>query len=360
MRRIFLFFPLLILALTACTSPAPLVGVDSSTPILITDALGRQVSLPAAPQRIVITGKALVMITDAVYAFPEAPSRIVGLGNAGQGTSNFIALIDPDYPRKAVLENNAGAEQIAALQPDLVLLKSYLAESVGAPIETLGIPVIYVDFETPDQYSRDLAILGQVFQNEARAAELVAYYQSQVDAVQQAVQDVIEKPRVLLLYYSDKDGSVAFNVPPLAWMQTQMVQMAGGEIAWANANLSNGWTQVILEQIAAWDADEIFIISYNTSASDVVAGLATDPNWQALRAVQSGRLHAFPADLYSWDQPDTRWSLGLTWLAGRLHPQLFPDLDMLAEARSFYQILYGLDQDFFEQYILPTFKGDLP
>ena len=98
MRRIFLFFPLLILAITACTSPGSLGGVDSPTSILITDALGRQVSLPAAPQRIVITGKALVMIADAVYAFPEAPARIVGLGNAGQGTSNFIALIDPHYP----------------------------------------------------------------------------------------------------------------------------------------------------------------------------------------------------------------------------------------------------------------------
>ena len=361
MKKYILYLSALILLLTACTLQTPQPGgTEAPTPITITDALGRQVSLPAAPQRIVITGKALVMIADAVYTFPEAPERIIGIGNAGQGSSNFIALIDPNYAQKAVLENNAGAEQIAALQPDLVLLKSYLAESVGAPIEAIGIPVIYVDFETPEQYTRDLAILGQVFQNESRAAEISAYYQARVAHIQQVTDAAGSRPRVLMLYYSDKDGSVAFNVPPLSWMQTQMVELAGGEPVWADANPSNGWTQVTLEQIAAWDAEQIYVISYTANPSEVVAGLQNDPNWQALQAVQGNQLYAFPADLYSWDQPDTRWILGLTWLAGRLHPELFPKLDIVAETQTFYQTLYGLDMSFFEQNILPTFKGDLP
>jgi iron complex transport system substrate-binding protein len=109
------------------------------------------------------------MIADATYLFPEASERIVGLGNASQGTSNFVSMIDPAYASKTILANDAGAEQIAALQPDLVILKSYLQATVGAPIEALGIPVVYVDFETPDQYTRDIAILGQIFQDEARA-----------------------------------------------------------------------------------------------------------------------------------------------------------------------------------------------
>jgi iron complex transport system substrate-binding protein len=368
MKRFALFASALVLFLAACAPqtslPPTAISFPALTeppnPVVITDALGRVVTLTAAPRRIIITGKALVMIADAVYTFPEAPARIIGLGNAGQGTSNFISLIDPDYTQKATLDNNAGAEQIAALHPDLVILKSYLVDTVGQPIEALNIPVIYVDFETFEQYSRDLAILGKVFQNEARAAELSAYYQSKAEQIQRAVSSVKTKPRVLMLYYSAKDGNVAFNVPPITWMQTQMVQMAGGEPVWADANLSKGWTQVTLEQIAAWDADQVLIIAYNENPSDVVAGLKADPNWQALRAVKGGQIYAFPTDLYSWDQPDTRWILGLTWLAGRLHPDQFPELDITAEAQNFYQILYGLDAAFFEQNIRPTFKGDLP
>jgi iron complex transport system substrate-binding protein len=299
------------------------------------------------------------MITDTAYLFPEAAERIVGLGNAGQGTSNFISLIDPNYAQKATLASDAGAEQIAALHPDLVILKSYLAETVGAPIEAIGIPVIYVDFETPEQYARDLAILGKVFSNESRATDVASFYQNRMDNILQTV-SAAPKPRVLLLYYNDKDGNVAFNVPPMSWMQTKMVQMAGGDPVWADANPGNGWAQVTLEQIAAWDADQVFIVAYSNNSSDVVASLKADPNWQALRAVQDGHIYAFPADLYSWDQPDPRWILGLTWLAARLHPELFPGLDITAEARTFYQTLYGLDAAFFEQNIRPTFKGDLP
>jgi iron complex transport system substrate-binding protein len=91
-----------------------------------------------------------------------------------------------------------------------------------------------------------------------------------------------------------------------------------------------------------------------------VDGLKADPNWQAIRAVKDNQIYAFPGDLYSWDQPDPRWILGLTWLAGKIHPDLFPTLDMTAEVQSFYQSLYGLDEAFVEQNIIPTFKGVQP
>jgi iron complex transport system substrate-binding protein len=299
------------------------------------------------------------MLVDAAYIFPEASERIVGMGDAGQGTSNFIALIDPDIESKAILAE-AGAEQIAALKPDLVILKSYLAETVGKPIEEIGIQVVYVDFESPEQYDRDLSIFGLVFQNPVRAAEAAAYYQDKVDQIQQAIGENTAVPRVLMLYYSNNDGNVAFNVPPAGWIQTRMVELGGGDPIWKEANLGGSWAQVSLEQIAAWDADQIFIIAYRQNSTDVVAALEADPTWQALRATQTGQLYAFPGDLYSWDQPDTRWILGLTWLAGKMHPERFPALDMTDEAQSFYQTLYGLDENFFETNIRPTFMGDLP
>jgi len=365
MRHLSLFMIAIILILTACTPQVtPLLTTapvtDIPAPIVITDALGRIVTLPVAPQRIVITGKGLFMIADAVYLFPEAADRIVALGNASQGGSNFISMIDPIYAQKVILDDNAGAEQIAALQPDLVILKSYLAETVGQPIQAIGIPIVYVDFETPEQYTRDISVLGQIFQNEARAREVTAFYNSKVEQIQKVVSNVESKPRTLLLYYNDKDGIVAFNVPPYKWMQTTMVEMAGGDPVWAGAVLGNGWTQVTFEQIAAWNADQVFIVAYNKDPSVVVSSLKADPNWRALRAVQDGNIYPFPADLYSWDQPDTRWILGLTWLAGHLHPDLYPNLDIIAEAQAFYQSLYGLDAAFFKQNILPQLKENLP
>lgn len=336
---------------------------QSSTPpsgIQITDALGRQVTLSKPPQRIVITGKALFMLLDAAYIFPQAPERIIGYGSASQGSSNFIKLIDPQYDQKAVLKSDAGAEQVAALQPDLVLMKSYLAEKLGKPIEALNIPVIYIDFETPEQYTRDLKVLGTIFQDQARAQGVIDFYQQRLDEVEKRAQNVSVKPKVLMLYYDDREGTAAFSVPPMSWMQTRLVELAGGEPLWSSANPGQGWAKVSLEQIAAWDADNIFIISYFKNPSEVVAMLKKDAQWQALRAVREGKLYAFAGDVYSWDQPDVRWILGLSWVAQKLHPDLFSDWDIIQQASEFYQRLYGLDQTFFEQNIQPKFQGDVP
>lgn len=371
MKRLILLLLSLTLFLAACVSlpiatpaaeapaAAPAADVAADTAVTIVDALGRAVKLAAAPQRIVITGRALFMITDAAYLFPGAMTKIAGFGDTGQGGGNFIQLIDPNYDAKRTVEKDAGAEQIAALNPDLVILKSYLAESVGAPIEALGIPVVYIDFETPEQYARDLAILGKVFGDEARAAEVATFYQSKMAEIAAAVKDA-PKPRTLILSYNDKDGNVAFNVPPLNWIQTQMVELAGGAAIWGDANPAKGWTQVTLEQIAAWDADQIFVIAYAKPAPEVVDSLKADPNWQGIRAVKENQIYAFAGDIFSWDQPDPRWILGLTWLAGKLHPDLFPTPDMTAEVQTFYQTLYGLDEAFVQETIVPTFKGVLP
>ncbi|MCS6908455.1 MAG: ABC transporter substrate-binding protein [Anaerolineales bacterium] len=330
-----------------------------STAFTVQDALGREVRFAAPPRRIVIAGRALFMLANAAYIFPGAGERIVALGQTGQGSGNFLALYEPQYQQKATLTGDAGAEQIAAYQPDLVLLKSYLAENLGKPIETLGIPVVYLDLETPEQYWRDLTTLGQIFGQSERAAQIVAYYQRKVERVQQTVQGVA-KPRVLILQYSEKDGKVAFNVPPQSWMQTLMTEIAGGEPLWKQIELGKGWTQVSFEQIAAWDADKIFVISYFRNVSEVVAQLKQDAQWEALRAVREGNLYGFAGDLYSWDQPDVRWILGLSWLAARMHPELFPDYDAVQEVKEFYQTLYGLDETFVNEKIIPSFTGDLP
>ncbi|HNR47584.1 MAG TPA: ABC transporter substrate-binding protein [Anaerolineaceae bacterium] len=353
-KYITLLMLVFVLALSACTPmPAP-----ANASITIVDARGRTVTLPAAPQRIVIAGRASALLADAVYLFPEAEDRVVAFSTTSQGTGDFISVLDPNFADKAAFGTDVGPEQVVAFTPDLVIMKSYMAEKLGTPLEALGIPVIYLDLETPEQYTRDLNILGQVFQNEARAAELTTYYADVVQRVNTGLAQSQPRPRVLLIYYTNRDGEIAFNVPPVGWLQTTLVQLAGGEPIWQDIELGSGWTKITLEQIAAWDADQIYLVAYTVNAADVVSQLEQDPAWQELRAVKAGQLHPFPVDYLSWDQPDPRWALGLLWLADTIQPGVLP-VDMLAETQTFYQKLYGLDQAAFEQLIAPVLPENL-
>ena len=349
-------------ALTACHSTEDTSPTETtSAEVTIVDARGRTVTFAQPPQRIVIAGRANFMLNDAVYLFPAAPARVVALTRATQHSEIFTSLLDVDYEQKARFTADAGADEIASVQPDVVLLKSFMAESLGAALEQLDIPMVYLDLENPEQYERDLANLGLLFGNPERAATVINFYQTRLERVSTALEGLVEeeKPRVLLLQYVGKGGEVAFKVPPATWIQTQMTELAGGVPIWEEAAPGGGWTVVNLEQIAAWDADQIFIISYFNDVDEVVAQLQADPQWEEFRAVQAGQLYAFPKDFYSWDQPDVRWVLGLTWLAGKIHPARLESVDMLEEVEQFYGNLYNLDAAEVEEKIIPILQGDV-
>jgi len=287
---------------------------------------------------------------------------VIALENRNQSAFSFLPVIDPGLDEKDIFEKNVGPEQIAAVQPEVVIMKSFMAEQLGEPLEQLNLPVVYLDLETPEAFYLDLDVLGQVFGNPDRAEELIEYYQSRVSKVEGLVDGVSEdqKPNVLVIEYSVDGGEVAFSVPPISWLQTKLVEIAGGYPVWKSLEVGGGWVVVNIEQIAAWDPDIIFLIDYSGNATEVVQSLAANPIFSNFRAVKEDRIFAFPYDFYSWDQPDTRWILGLQWLATKIHPDLTGDIDILAEVTTFYQDLYGMDQEIIDTKVLPILTGDLP
>jgi iron complex transport system substrate-binding protein len=327
----------------------------------VTDGLGRRVEIPSHPTRIVTAGRAVLMIADALYMFESGPERIVGIGRIDQGRGNFLPAIDLRYDRKTVLERDVGPEQVVALTPDLVVLKSFMKESLGDGIKRLGIPVIYVDLETPEQYQRDLTLLGDVLGEESRAAALARYYSDATAAVAGAVSSLsdADRPHSLFIYATVTGGDVAFDIPPAGWIQTQMVELAGGAPVWSDQNPGGGWLTIGFEQIAAWDPEKIFLVAYRDDASAIRDALLKQPAWQELSAVEQGEFHVFPSDFYSWDQPDARWALGLQWLATRMHPSRFDGLDLRQIVYRFFGFAYGMSNEQVDDIIFSRLTGDL-
>ena len=339
--------------------PAATVVMDVPPAAILTDGLGREIVLGKLPERVVIAGRAAQLILHAAFFFDEADAHVVAMEQRTQRGVSMMPLVDSAYADTIQLERDASAEAIAAANPDVVLLKSYLAESLGAPVETLGLATIYLDLETPEQFFHDVRVLGAILGNPERAEEVLAFYQERLDLVSRAVATIPadERPRVLLLQYTDRGGEVAVNVPPAEWLQTVLVELAGGEPVWLDA-AGSSWTVIGLEQIAAWDPDYVFVIYYGGDPTPAAEALRGDSGWAALRAVRKGHLLGFPGDFVSWDQPDPRWILGLEWLANRLLPEDSFSFNAQAEMQAFYEELYGLDQTAFKNDVLPLLNGD--
>lgn len=346
------------ITLSACTTPPTPTASQSDEPIVVEDALGRTVTFQSAPQRIVIAGKANFMLNDAVYLFPQARERVVGLTRAKQN-QGFLDLIEPNAEEKLLFTVESSAEEIAAAQPDLVILKSFMEKQIGSTLESLDFPVVYLDLETPAQYRRDIAVLGRIFQDEARAEEVIGFYDERLARIRTRLsENEVTQPDALVLQHDSRGEDVAFKVPPPSWIQTWMLEFAGAAPVWTS-EAAGGWTIVNLEQIAAWNPAHVFVIDYFANVEETVQAVSSAPLWQPLTATQEGNVHAVPKDYYSWDQPDTRWILGVTWMAKQLHPEVFADIEMTDEVREFYGTLYGLDADTINSTVLPLTQGDL-
>jgi iron complex transport system substrate-binding protein len=319
--------------------------------------------LKQLPKRLVLAGRGPYMGLHLLYMFPTAWDKLVGLEKKGTTADDFLPFVDPNWKQKIVMESGPNAEQIAALKPDLVLMKGVIPDALSKALGQVNIPTLYVNLETPDAFYQDVTNVGTALGEESRAQEIIAYYKDSIARIQQPLAGLsdADKPRVLLLEYTDQGGSVAVKVPAKGWMQTLEVQTAGGNPVWLDAALgTDGWTVTNLEQIALWNPDKIFlVITYTLNPYEVVDTLKADPIWTQLKAVKNNELYGFPQDWYGWDSPEPRWILGMKWLATRMYPDKFADMDMNAEIYQFFSFLYGMDKTAIDKSIMPKVRMDV-
>ncbi len=313
-----------------------------------------------AQQRIVLGGKAANMLADAVYLFPGVGSRIVAYASGDQGLGLFLSAIDPTFKSKTSFDKSAGAETFAAFKPDLVILKSMMKGQLQAPLTAMSIRQLYLNLETPEQYYEDIGALGKVLGEEKRAADVVSWFADhETKIVARTLKlSAAQKPNVLLMQLSSSGESV-WQVPPDSWMQTIMTERAGGKAVWKGANPGSGWATVSVEQIAAWNPDIVCVIDYRGDSSAAAQAFKKDSRLSSLKAIKTNAVFGFPQDFYSWDQPDTRWILGLTWLAKTAQPSLFKDISVAATTEEFFKYMYGFDDAKYRSLILSRLHGDV-
>ncbi|MGQ9788870.1 MAG: ABC transporter substrate-binding protein [Candidatus Hadarchaeaceae archaeon] len=330
----------------------PLTGAVS-----VVDALGRTVQVKLPVNRVIITGKSAFPIISVAYMFPSAINVLYGLDQRTASVPLFRA-VDPSIADKTISDNlGAGSEapnveELAKFNPDLVIFKTAVKLQVAESLEALGISVVYVDLENIDSYLRDINLMGKLFGEESRAKNIAGYYEKKYHYVLSNTASLTpsERPRCLFIFYSTKGGTTSFNAPGPGWLQTSMIEIAGG-YPLSKELSSSGWNTVSFEQIARWDPEIIFVVTYSEQPTpmSVKENILRDPLWAKLTAVKEGKVYAVPDDSHliaigSWDVPNSRWILGLLWMAKKIQPSLFNDLDLLAEVRQFYMNIYGLDE----------------
>ncbi len=271
----------------------------------ITDQLGRPVSLPDDPQRVVSLAP---NITEIIFA--------LGQQHRLKGVTRYS-----DFPDEATKLPRVGSyvnldlERIVALKPDLcIAIKDGNPKAVVKRLESLKIPVYAVDPRNLEAVMQTILEIGNLLNAGENANALVQNLRSRIQRVKSLVAKTALKPGVFF----------QIGISPIVSVGThtyihELIGLAGGK------NLAQGPTtypRFSPEQVLSL-SPEVFIISSmaRTGAFDRVK--ARWNRWTDLPAVRNERIFLVDSNLF--DRPTPRLVDALELLVRLIHPELFEE-----------------------------------
>ena len=306
------------------------VALPALAQVTVVDQAGREVTIAQPPERVVsLYGVATLYLYALGVPEKLVLGTYVGL-KPGSPSWATLSAVDPKLPEK-FSQGKPSLEEVLAQEPDLVLASARKDPEAAEELAPFGIPVLLLFAEDLEGVKSATGLLGKVFGAEARAAKLLSYLDEKVQAISSLIAErELSRPRVLFC------GAQPFRVASGDMYQSEMIALAGGEPV--TKRLAGYWQDVNAEQVLLWDPEVIFIAPYGKVLPEDILG---DPVWQGVTAVRAGRVYKMPRVFSPWDVPTPESSLGILWMAVKLHPEL--PIDLATEARAFYREFYGYE-----------------
>lgn len=287
------------LLIGGCGGRGPRVDRPSTSRQTITDGMGREVTLPTAPERIVSLAP---NITEILFA--------LGVGEKVVGVTSYC-----DYPAEATTREKVGdtlspnLERIVARRPDLVIVSTASQlESLTQRLTTLSIPVFVCHSRTIEEILDSVRQLGEVTGRSEAGAKLVREMRERIERVETRVARL---PQIRVLYVLQTQPLISVGRDTYL---NDLIRLAGGESITAS---EVGYPQFSRETVLA-RAPEVILFPAS-HGNDQVEATAIRQLLTATPAIRTNRLVRIDPD---WaNRPGPRIVEALEQFAQAIHPE---------------------------------------
>ncbi len=340
-------FSLVAGALLACTSL--FVHAERT----ITDQLGRQVTLPDHITRaVVLQHQTLNLLVQL-----NAADDVVGVLSSwkkqlGPEFARFMPGIEK-LPTPGDL-TQVNIESLLALHPQVVFIANYAPADMIQQIQQAGIPVVAVSLRQDAEGEKNkmnptmadeeqayneglkqgIRLIGEVVDRKQQAEALINYTFAARAKFNAPVANITEADKVRV-YMANPD----LNTYGSGKYTGLMMEHAGAKNV-AAATIK-GARQVSLEQVIQWDPQVIFV---QDRYPEVVKAIENDPGWKNIDAVKNHRVWLMPEYAKAWGYPmPEALAIGELWMAKKLYPARYANVNVDAQAQDYYQRFYRVD-----------------
>lgn len=182
-----------------------------------------------------------------------------------------------------------------------------------------------------DGLKQGIRLIGEVVERQNQAEALIDYTFAARAEANAPVAGIPDSQRVRV-YMANPDlntyGSGKY---------TGLMMKHAGALNVAAATVK-GARQVSLEQVLQWNPEVIFV---QDRYPQVVKQIENDPQWQAIDAVKNHRVWLMPEYAKAWGYPmPEALAIGELWMAKKLYPSRYRNVDVDAKAQDYYQRFY--------------------
>lgn len=324
--------------------------------IKITDMTGREVTLKGP-----VKTYALSTIDLVNYIIPLKGEKtfemLVGVGDSG-GKSSYDRVYGEKFPQwkdnwTVISPHNSpfDVERILAKKPDVLIVNSAMqahlhAKDIEKRLKDVGIEIILIDVpkETDKSAQEVYKLMGQIFKEEEKAAEVIAFLDKQFKNVKEGLNKV--KGPKPLVYYEKSGSSEVWGPSSLSKSSGwgALISYAGGENLAdqaAKGKEVRGGIALDPEFILTKNPDFIIL----SGASEMGMGIdmtKEDPRrfdvvkragWSSLKAVEQRNVVEFQHEL---NRTPFLFYPALS-MAKMFYPEAFKDINPEARLEEFYK-----------------------
>ncbi|PRR79493.1 ATP-binding cassette domain-containing protein [Clostridium luticellarii] len=232
-------------------------------------------------------------------------------------------------------DKEVNIEELIKSKPDVVVLWSG-KEELQKKIEKLGIPVIIIYYDTPEELKKSVTLMGNLLGDKEtkKAAEFCSYYDSNIKRITEKTSSISADNKVKVYYSAESPLSTDGNNS----IVTSWIEMSGG-INLAAQNGITGMSQnVPMEDVVKWNPDVIVV--RDAPNKDAIL---KDVRFKDINAVKNNKIYINPKGVNVWCARSGDEALQVLWAAKILHPDMFEDIDMNKEVKEFYKTYYSYD-----------------
>ena len=310
MRNLLILITIMVLMLSGCGNDSAVNNVETDSFAVIKDDIGREVKLANKPTRIVVTSASFL------EPLNEVGGTIVGRPDSKTNMPEWakdIASIGHVY--------NVDVEKVIACNPDLVIINKGMNEKLVSILDENKVPSLVIDMKSYDDVKREIKIFSQITGNIDKGKNLIDNMDSRIKEMIDRVPK--EKLRVAILHSTAQglsvqlEGSIAGNIVKMFNWQN----VAEGMTPLENNPDAAPYS---METLAQQNPEIIFITSMGKIEeikSNMQQTIETNPAWQSIGAVKSGKLYYLPQDLFLLS-PGLKYPDAVEFIAKIIYPNL--------------------------------------